>query len=309
MFNRRNLNASSEEGRIPAPGGAGDTAQELRLAGFRGTNYGALPEVGSGLPEELEAVEPVKPVKSQEDRASGTKVKESRAQRQTPVTSSPAVKPVPPEGVNPDEGKESPEDSPMQAELFSPPGMVETLRGARANSREKIVEALRELTDAVDGGSFSWELLRPDHDSEAKPQEPSVGERSYLMRAFDMGPSTSRDSRQITLQRPDQAGSFSEGVVSLAKEIACGRALIACPSWLFFTLFFLAVTCLALIAEQGLLHAGFLMHFLVSKVWVGIKLGLAAMASLSALFGLFYTLFGKPTPPGKRVGVVLWPDE
>jgi hypothetical protein len=102
------------------------------------------------------------------------------------------------------------------------------------------------------------------------------------------------EARRKFLPNSNQSDQFAEIVVPLAKGIVRGNTLVACPGWFLLVLIFLAATCLALIAEQGLLNEGLFTHFLDSKAWVFIKLALIFPAALAALRGLFYSVFTKP---------------
>jgi hypothetical protein len=153
---------------------------------------------------------------------------------------------------------------------------VEALRPMRADSREKTVNALRQLAESVSSGDMPWELLQADCDWKT-----GLAERSGASGRFP-------GSRETSSRRTDQ---LAEMVVPLAEGIVRGRALVACPGWFLLMLLFLAASGLALSAEQGFLHAGLLTHFLDSKAWTFTKLALIFSAALVALRGFFFSLF------------------
>jgi hypothetical protein len=159
---------------------------------------------------------------------------------------------------------------------------VEALRPVRADSREKTVNALRQLAESVSSGDMPWELLQADFDGKT-----GLAEHSGASGRFP-------GSREIGSRHTDQSDQLAEIVVPLAGGIVRGRALVACPGWFLLMLLFLAASGLALIAEQGFLRAGLFTHFLDSKPWTFIKLALIFSAALVALRGFFFSLFTKP---------------
>jgi hypothetical protein len=163
---------------------------------------------------------------------------------------------------------------------------VEALQAARADSRDKTANALRQLAESVSSGGMPWEIFQVDYDEKADP-----GIRSRPSKPLG-------GSKEISLSHTDQSGQVAEIVVPLAEGIVRGRSLVACPGWVLLMLLFLAATSLALIAEQGFLNAGMFMHFLESKAWTFIKLGLIFAAALAALRGLFFSLFSNPLRNG-----------
>jgi hypothetical protein len=285
MSDRRDRYANSARGKIPPLGGG----RELLDDDDKGES--------GAVAEELHEAARVESEGSAEEVLRDKTVKVELGTRRAPARSVPLVEPalngvvkcneiavvqpddrsIPLQGHLPTAGS----DSAGTSLTFE---RVETFRTARADSREKIVRALRQLIEDVADGNFPWELLRPDYDVE------STTERS-------VAPS------------PNRVVASPEVVVPLAKEIIRGRALVACPSWLLLMLFFLAATCLAMIAEQGLLNAGACTHFLGSKLWIFLKLGLVLLAALSAMAGLFHTLFAKRVSLGETIGVIFWPDK
>jgi hypothetical protein len=279
MNDRRDRYANSGRGKIPPPGGGRDLLEEPDLAGDLETN--GHESAAGRLREGVHRVAPVEAEESRKEELPKARVKEELGTRPVPVTSDPFVTPaltglVPPdEVVHQDDALFSTQGN-LQTPVLDYPGTaltferVETFQTSRADSREKIVRALRQLIDDVTEGSFPWELLRPDYELESKPKERSGAPRG------------------------NRVGVSSEAVVPLAKEIIRGRAVVACPSWFLLMLFFLAASSLAMIAEQGLLNAGAFTHFLGSKFWLFLKLGLVLLAALAALAGFFYTLFSKP---------------
>ena len=163
---------------------------------------------------------------------------------------------------------------------------VEVVQAARADSREKTANALRQLAESVASGGMPWELFQVDYDGEVDPGTVSRPSKQ------------SGGSKEIGLSHQNQSGQVAEIVVPLAEGIVRGRALVACPGWVLLMLLFLAGTSLALIAEQGFLNAGIFMHFLDSKTWTFLKLGLIFAAALAALRGLSFSLFSKPLRNG-----------
>jgi hypothetical protein len=159
---------------------------------------------------------------------------------------------------------------------------VEALQPVRADSREKTVNALRQLAESVSSGDMPWELLQADFDGKT-----GLSERSGASGRFP-------GSRETGSRHTDQLDQFAEIVVPLATGIVRGRALVACPGWFLLMLLFLAASGLVLIAEQGFLNAGLFTHFLDSKAWTFIKLALIFSAALAALRGFFFSLFTKP---------------
>jgi hypothetical protein len=265
MIDRRDRYANSARGKFPPLGGGLE-----------------LDESGA-VAEELHEAARVESEGSAEEVLRNTTVKVELGTRRAQARLVPLVEPTLNEGVKCNEIAVQPDDRSIPAQSHLPTAglnstgtsltfeRVETFRTARADSREKIVCALRQLMEDVAEGNFPWELLRPDYDIE------STNERS-------VAPS------------PNRVVASPEVVVPLAKEIIRGRALVMCPSWLLLMLFFLAATCLAMIAEQGLLNAGACTHFLGSKLWIFFKLGLVLLAALAAMAGLFHTLFAKRVP-------------
>jgi hypothetical protein len=159
---------------------------------------------------------------------------------------------------------------------------VEALQPVRADSREKTVNALRQLAESVSSGDMPWELLQADFDGKT-----GLSERSGASGRFPW-------SRETGSGHTDQLDQFAEIVVPLTTGIVRGRALVACPGWFLLMLLFLAASGLALIAEQGFLNAGLFTHFLDSKAWTFVKLALIFSAALAALRGFFFSLFTKP---------------
>jgi hypothetical protein len=295
MNTLRDRYANSGSGKIPPPGGAHDLLEEPH-AGEHLEPIGRALAVDR-LREEVHRVAPGVAEGSRMEGLPKPTDKEALGPHCAPVTAAPLVAPALTGLVQPDNHEVVDRDDTLfspQVNLQRPaldyPGTaltferVETLQASRADSREKIVRALRQLIDDVTEGSFPWELLQPDFELDSKPKERSAAPRGSL------------------------APVSSEVVVPLAKEIIRGRAVVACPSWFLLMLFFLAASCLAMIAEQGLLHAGACAHFLGSKLWLFLKLGFVLLAALAALAGLFYTLFSKPVSSEERIGVVFWPD-
>ncbi len=281
--------------KIPPPGGAHDPLEEPDSADDLEPIGRAL-EVDR-LREELHRVAPVVADGSRMDALPKPTDKEALGPHCAPVNAAPLVTPAITGLVQPDKHevveRAAPLFSPqvnLQRPVLDYPGTaltferVETLQASRADSREKIVRALRQLIDDVTEGSFPWELLQPDFELDSKPKERSAAPRG------------------------SRAPVSSEVVVPLAKEIIRGRAVVACPSWFLLMLFFLAASCLEMFAEQGLLRAGACSHFLGSQLWLFLKLGFVLLAALAALAGLFYTLFSKPVSSEERIGVVFWPD-
>ncbi len=281
--------------KIPPPGGAHDLLEEP-------DSGEDLEPVGRALAvdrlrEELHRVAPVVADGSRMDGLPKPTDKDALGPHCAPLTAAPLVAPAITRQVQPDKHEVVERDDPLfspQVNLQRPvldyPGTaltferVETLQASRADSREKIVRALRQLIDDVTEGSFPWELLQPDFELDSKPKERSA------------------------VPRGSPAPASSEVVVPVAKEIIRGRAVVACPIWFLLMLCFLAASCLAMIAEQGLLHAGACTHFLGSQLWLFLKLGFVLSGALAALAGLFYTLFSKPVSSEERIGVVFWPD-
>jgi hypothetical protein len=176
---------------------------------------------------------------------------------------------------------------------------IETFQGARVYSRQRMVSALEQLLVDVDTGNLPWELLVPNSASEVKNKEgPGDGRNGAFERPASV---------DVSLERAEENTSFSV-FASLVKEMAQGRALVACPCWLLLMLVFLAATALAMIAEQGLLRSGVLTHFL-GRVWIFMKLGLVFLAAAAALAGLVNTLFVKPSSLNNRMGIVFWPEQ
>ena len=163
---------------------------------------------------------------------------------------------------------------------------VEALQAARADSREKTANALRQLAESVSSGGLPWELFQADYDETA---DPAIRSRPAKQ---------SGGAKEIGLSQTDQSGQVAEIVVPLGEGIFRGMALVACPGWVLLMLLFLAATSLALVAEEGFLNAGMFLHFLESKAWTFVKLGLIFAAALAALRGLYFSLFSSPLNNG-----------
>lgn len=288
MVDRRTRYLNSK-GKFPPPGGGVQLLEELESPELSDAPSEGLRPV---VVEEPTPIDPVQTDRDINGKAAGGEGKDTPDGQPEPEAWAANVK-------SPPARKDSePQDRAYESAI--PTGLVrhtgtvltfdrvETLQGVRADSREKTVNALRQLLDSVSSGDLAWELLQADYDGRAEP-----GKRSGSFKPL-------RGSKEIHLRHPDQAGQFSE-VVPLGEGIVCGRALVACPGWFLLMLLFLAATCLALIAEQGFLKAGVLTHFLDSKVWIFIKLGLIFSAALTALRGLFFSFFSKPVSREKTV--------
>jgi hypothetical protein len=285
----RRVRYLNPNGKIPAPGGGTQLLEELKPPALSDLQIERVPAVRPGAFEEAPVVAPVKSAavnSGKNTRVNGKDVPDISPepaawladQKETPRL----------EQNDPQQGVPFPESDRRKgiaghSGVVLTFGRVEALQTVRSDSREKTVKALRQLAESVSSGDMPWELLQADYDGTA-----DLGERSWSARRRPRG------SREVGLRHADQSDQFAEIVVPLAKGIVRGRALVACPGWFLLMLIFLAATCLALIAEQGLLSAGLFTHFLDSKAWVFIKLALISPAALAALRGLFYSFFTKP---------------
>jgi hypothetical protein len=284
MVDRR-IRYINPHGKIPAPGGGKELLEEIKIPLLSDLQSAQLPAVRPAAFEEPPVVAAVKsaPVTSSEKSRSNGKDAPDKPPASTAVIADQKETPRLDQS-DPQEGLSFPESDEREA-VAGHSGVVltfermEALQTARADSREKTANILRQLAESVASGDMPWELLHADYDGKA-----DLGERSGSARQL-------HGSRKIGLRHTDQSEHFAEMVVPLAQGIVRGNALVACPGWFLWMLIFLAATCLALIAEQGLLNAGLFTHFLDSKAWVFIKLALIFPAALAALRGSFYSLF------------------
>ena len=285
MVDRR-IRYLNPNGKIPPPGGGNQLLQELKPPALSDLQKERLP---AGQPLAIE--EPA--VGAAMERAPVTRVKKAVVVKevQTPPPEPAALSADQTETLeqgDPQEGVSLSESDGRNGVASHTGGVVltfervEALQPARADSREKTASVLRQLAESVSSGDMPWELLQADYDAK--------GDLGENCRPSSRG----RGSREVGSRHTDQSSHLAEIVVPLAEGIVRGRALVACPGWFLLMLLFLAATCLALIAEQGLLNAGLFPHFLNSKAWTFIKLGLIFPAALAALRGFFFSLFTRP---------------
>src|ERR1700674_3816343 len=285
MVDRR-IRYLNPNGRIPPPGGGNQLLQELKAPALSDLQKERLPAVQPlAIEESVGAAMERAPV-TRVKNAVGT-VKEMQNTTPDPAALS-ADQTETLEQGDPQEGVSLSESDGRNGVASHTGGVVltfervEALQPARADSREKTASVLRQLAESVSSGDMPWELLQADYDAKGDPGE-------------NCRPSSrDRGSREVGSRHTDHSSHLAEIVVPLAEGIVRGRALVACPGWFLLMLLFLAATCLALIAEQGLLNAGLFPHFLNSKVWTFIKLGLIFPAALAALRGFSFSLFTKP---------------
>ena len=286
MVDRR-IRYLNPNGKIPPPGGGNQLLQELKSPALSDLQKERLPAV-----QPLAIEEPA--VGAGMERAPVTRVKNAVGTvKEVPnTTPEPAALSADQtetlEQGDPQEGVSLSESDGRNGVASHTGGVVltfervEALQPARADSREKTASVLRQLAESVSSGDMPWELLQADYDAKGDPGE-------------NCRPSSrGRGSREAGSRHTDHSSHLAEIVVPLAEGIVRGRALVACPGWFLLMLLFLAATCLALIAEQGLLNAGLFPHFLNSKAWTFIKLGLIFPAALAALRGFFFSLFTRP---------------
>ena len=285
MVDRR-IRYLNPNGKIPPPGGGNQLLQELKPPALSDLQKERLPAV-----QPLAIEEPA--VGAGMERAPVTREKKAvvvkEVQNTTPEPAALSADQTEAlEQGDPQEGGSLSESDGRNGVASHTGGVVltfervEALQPARADSREKTASVLRQLAESVSSGDMPWELLQADYDAKGDPGE-------------NCRPSSrGRGSREVGSRHTDHSSHLAEIVVPLAEGIVRGRALVACPGWFLLMLLFLAATCLALIAEQGLLNAGLFPHFLNSKAWTFIKLGLIFPAALAALRGFFFSLFTRP---------------
>jgi hypothetical protein len=287
MVDRR-IRYINPNGRIPPPGGGNQLLEELKAPALSDLQKERLLAMRSLTVEERPVVAAVESTPGMSAQMfPGDSKNESNTQ------------PEPASLIEDQEERALLEDSEPQDEVWfsdgdGPKGIaghsglvltferVEALRPVRADSREKTVNALRQLAESVSSGDMPWELLQADFDGKT-----GLAEHSGASGRFP-------GSRETGSRHTDQSDQFAEIVVPLAEGMVRGRALVACPGWFLLMLLFLAASGLALIAEQGFLRAGLFTHFLDSKPWTFIKLALIFLAALVALRGFFFSLFTKP---------------
>jgi hypothetical protein len=279
MVDRR-IRYLNPNGKIPPPGGGAEFLEELTRPALSDLHSELLPTVRAAAAEEAPPLDPV---------------------RSAPVINgkkaSPVATPTPVACAADKKQQSDPQEEASCSEDYGRKGIanhsggvvltferVEALQPVRADSREKTVNALRQLLESVSSGDMPWELLQADYDGQV-----DLGERSRFSRRLGGSREGLRRGRHT-----DQAGQFAEFVVPLGEGIARGRTLVVCPGWFLLMLLLFAATCLALIAEQGLRNAGLFTHFLDSKGWKIVKLALIFSAALAALRGLFFSLFTNP---------------
>jgi len=287
MVDRR-IRYINPHGKIPPPGGGNQLLEELKAPALSDLQKERLLAM---RPLTVEEPPVVAAVKSTPGMSAQMHPGDSKNEINTP--------PEPASLIEDQEERALLEDSEPQEEVWfsdgdgrkgiaGHPGLVltfervEALRPVRADSREKTVNALRQLAESVSSGDMPWELLQADFDGKT-----GLAERSGASGRFP-------GSRETGSRHTDQSDQFAEIVVPLAEGMVSGRALVACPGWFLLMLLFLAASGLALIAEQGFLRAGLFTHFLDSKPWTFIKLALIFSAALVALRGFFFSLFTKP---------------
>jgi hypothetical protein len=285
MVDRR-IRYLNSNGKIPAPGGGTQLLEEFRPPALSDLHRERLPAVRAAPVEVAPSLDPMKSVPVINGKKTSGNGRDVPLTKPKPLACAAEKKSAPGlEQSDPQEGSYFSESADRKSiaghsGTILTFGRVEIIQGIRADSREKTVNALRQVLESVLSGDLPWELLQANYEGEAAP-----GERGH--------PGPLRGSKEIRVRHTDQSGHFAEILVPLGEGIVRGRALVACPGWFLLMLLFLAATCLALIAEQGFLNAGLFTHFLYSKAWIFVKLALIFSAALAALRGLLFSLFSK----------------